>query len=241
MKYQTAHFINATFIVLLLIIAIGCKKEAAQTPGPAGCRIITATTGSSSSITISYLPDGKIAKMESEQVIQTYSYSGNTVTILTKDDGSFDGRKILTLNSDGLPVNVRGDYNEAGTEWYNDAFEYNGKEVSKKVESDYSTSATATINYTWADGNLQKEQSGSYGTTTYQYYTDKTIRDGDYFYYEQLLSDGYQFVLNKHLLKSSVSNSAPADNYTYTFDADEKIISYREDARQPVSYTYQCN
>lgn len=229
------------FAVLIALCSFKCKKDDVQSVIPGLCRISTVTNAGYSPITITYRNDGKINSMAYEDVLHSYTYSGNTVIILTTENGAFDRRKTITLNSDGLPLNVRGDYNQLGTEWYNDAFQYNGKEVFKRIESDSYSSATETITYTWANGNLVKEQSASYGTTTYTYYTDKTIRDGDHFYYEQLISDGYQYVCNKHLLKSAKSNSSPEDIFYYTYDADGKITSYKEDNRQPASYAYKCN
>lgn len=227
-------------MTLMLSSAI-CKKDDVQNVIPGLCRISTITAAGNTAFTITYRSDGKISSIANEEFLHSYTYTGNTVIILTTENGAFDERKTITLNSDGLPLNVRGDYNQSGTEWYNDAFQYNGKEVFKRIESDYSSSATETITYTWADGNLLKEQSGSYGTTVYTYYSDKKTRDGDHFYYEQLISDGYQYVHNKHLLKSAKTNNYNADVFYYTYDSDGKIISYKEDNRQPVSYTYKCN
>ena len=240
MKRKNCIRLLPLFIVIILSSAI-CKKDDVQNIVPGTCRIATATGIGSSPATISYQSNGKIAKIEYDDVVRTYTYGTNSIIILSKEGGSFDERKTLTLNNDGLPLNVRGDYNQAGTQWYNDAFEYIGKEVAKRIESDYTGAAPDTITYTWAGGNLIKEQSRSYGTVNYAYYTDKTILAGDHFYFEQLLTNGYQYVLNKNLLKSAQARNYPADNFYYTYDTDEKIISYKENNRATNNYTYKCN
>lgn len=241
MKYKNTRLI----ILISTYFAIGlvsCTKNNSQNPPPAfGCKVASITNTGYQPTYITYRADGKIDKMTYDDELRTFSYNGNSLTVLTTKGGAFDDRKTITLNANGMPVNVRGDYNETGTEWYNDAFEYNGREVSKQVLSDSYSSNSDIITYTWANGNLVKQQSPAYGTTVYEYFLNKNYSEGDFFYIDQFLYDSYQFVFNKNILKSSKTGNYPIDLFYYTYDADGNINSFKEDNSNPTTLAYKCN
>jgi hypothetical protein len=67
------------------------------------------------------------AKVTSGTDSNTYSYSGNVVTITAYASGSFSSRYIATLNPAGLITNLRYEDNAAGSTWNNVVYEYNGE------------------------------------------------------------------------------------------------------------------
>jgi hypothetical protein len=235
------HTVSISLIIIssFVVLLDSCKKDhpAPLTLTPF-CQV-SSVVQSDNTYAITYNTAGKPEKIVYQDEVRTFTYSGNTVTVLHKVDGDFRDRKIITLNSDGLPTNMRGHYNESGTEWYNEAFEYNGKEVIKRTGTDSYSSSSEVATYAWQNGNLISNSRPSFFTEQYEYYTDKDFKEGDHYYFEQFIEQSYQFIFNKNLFKS-VKVNGNTTTYSYTFDADGKIASYKRDNGQPISFTYQC-
>ena len=223
---------------LYIIHAGGCKK--AEATGNS-CKVSSVTEPGYSPANISYRADGKIDKITREDELRTFTYNGNTTTILITSDGIFSSRKILTYNADGMVVNMRNHYNESGTEWYNDVYEYNGRQITRRTSTDSYGPGAEVNTYIWVNENIANETITQAGTIVYEYYTDKEYQPGDYHYVNQMLNDSYQVIFNKNLLKNyKVNNNSPV-NYSYSFDNAGKIISITREGRSPVTLTHQCN
>jgi hypothetical protein len=235
------HTVSISFIIIssFVVLLDGCKKD---DPAPLTltpfCQV-SSVVQSGNTYAITYNTAGKPEKIVYQDEVRTFTYSGNTVTVLLKIDGVFNELKTITLNVDGLPTNVRGDFNESGTEWNNEAFEYNGKEVIKRTGTDSYGSGSEVATYTWQNGNLISNSRSGFFTEQYEYYTDKDFKEGDLYYVEQFIEQSYQYIFNKNLFKS-VKVNGNTTTYSYTFDADGKITSYKRDNGQPISFTYQC-
>ncbi len=227
--------------VIINAVSISCKKD--STPAPV-CRIITITTVSSGATTatnnFTYNSDGKISTSSDGTYSTTFVYSGNTEISTTTKEGVFHTKNIATINADGLTTNFRTETNASGTNWYNQAYEYSGTEV---IKSTYTTSAGVTpsiITLTWNGGNLVSVNDGS-STTTVEYYPDIQAQAGDYFDILQM-ETGYRIYKTKNAVKST-SSGTTINNFSYSFDAEGKIISMiiTSTSATTYNYQYQCN
>ncbi len=236
--------ILTNFVLLMAVLNIlpagGCKKADAGATGNR-CNVSSIKEPGYNPVNITYLADGKIERITHDDELRTFSYSGSTTTILITSGGVFDSRKILTINADGMVTNMLHHYNESGTEWYNDVYEYNGRQITKRTSTDSYGPGAEVNTYTWVNGNISTETVTQVGTYVFEYYTDEEYRAGDYYYIDQMLSDSYQVVFNKNLLKSLKLNSYSPENYSYSFDSDGKITAATREGRSPVTLTYQCN
>src|SRR5215213_5463909 len=96
-------------IALVIVMSFACKKNKDVVKKP-DCRIITATPTPSSAgdpFNISYNNDGKISTLSNGSTITTFAYSGNTAIATTNSSGTFQSKKIITLNANGLAANVK--------------------------------------------------------------------------------------------------------------------------------------
>jgi hypothetical protein len=227
--------ITTTLVLGITGIFNGCKKDTDIKPV---CRIINVSFNPSGGpFNLSYNSDGKISRAITGTNVTTYTYTGNTTIVTLFDAGTFNNKKIITMNAAGLATNIRTENNIAGTDWLNDAFEYNGEEISRSTHT-ASTGGSPTITtYTWSNHNLVSETLGSI-TTTYDYYTDKPRQNGDFLSLLQLIG-GYEVYRNKNLLKSFNGTI-----FTYNVGTDGNISSAELTSGSSVSfidYQYQCN
>jgi hypothetical protein len=236
------------YLKLILITSLStgllcsCKKD--NTPPKPTCRIITASgTGYSGQTNFSYNSEGKLISISAGTLTISLAYSGNTVIAISKETGGapYYQKQIITLNSNGLALNVRIEADIAGTNWTNDVYEYSGSEVIKNTSTNSAGGTPVIETYTWSGGNLITIKSDRSGTVTLGYYTDKAAQAGDYFSLSQLQA-GYQILRNKNAVKSILSGS-DIINFDYTIDADGKITSLIATGSSPYSYSYQyqCN
>lgn len=212
-------------VVAILSIA-GCKKEADQPPASETCRITSIVlSGAADAITnISYDGEGRISKLDRDSVSANFSYSGNTINILSVTANTLTRRTTIELNTQGLAqkitsVTIRDDGSAFDPRV--ETYEYNSAgEALKKIEQAGDNAPETTV-FTWSNGNLVSESDG----TTYEYFLDQPIRDGDGIRERDILGSGIIIFRNKNLVKRAVNNnSGVTQDLTYEFDSDGKII-----------------
>lgn len=212
--------------VMAILLIAGCKKEAEQPPASDTCRVTAIVlSGAADAITnLSYDDAGRISQLDRDSVSANFSYTGNTITILSLIRNTLRARTTIELNTQGLAqkitrVSIRDDGSAFAPRV--ETYEYNSAgEVLKKIEQ-AGTNAPVTTVFTWSNGNLVSESDG----TTYEYFTDQLIRDGDGIRERDILGAGIIIFRNKNLVKRAVnSNSNLTQDVSYEFDSDGKII-----------------
>jgi len=227
-------------LLLCLSLTIACSKKKKNDPEPSTptCRIIT-VSGDGNTRNITYNDEGKISKVTTAVSTRTYEYSGNTVVVHITNSGAFVQKNIYTLNSNGFVANKREERNEAGTEWSNAEFLYNGGTQLIKITYTNSTGGSPTIaTFSWANGNIQPDAGAL------EYYSDKPTQPGDYFYYQEIFEhDGMKVYRPKNAVKSLTVGSSTI-SVMYTEDQDGKITNMtmqRGTLADIVNYQYQCD
>jgi hypothetical protein len=235
MKILSGLIVTMSFILFIT----GCKKDDPAAP-QSTCKITSIVTGGGA-IAISYNTDGTIDSLSVGTAVISYSYSGNIITENTTVSGQFAGKVIVTVNSAGLATNVKSEYSEDGTQWDNEAYDYDGNQASKLTyTSSYGGSAEIST-FQWSGGNLVSISDDG-DVTNVDYYTDKASQSGDYLSLSQLIQ-GYEVFRNKNMIKS-VTDGTDIINITYVFDNDGKVTSFTEDdGTDQTAYglSYQCN
>lgn len=233
-------------LLLKLIVAMGfiffvagCKKDKTDTP-QSTCKITTIVSGGGS-IVIAYNNNGQISSVTIGNAVSNYSYSGNTITESISTSGQFVEKVIVTVTSAGLATNVRSEYTEDGSDWENQAYEYNGNQASKITYTSSLGGSADVSTFQWSGDNLVSITEGS-DVTNLDYYPDKASQPGDYLALSQLIQ-GYEVFRNHNLIKS-ITNGTDMTNITYVFDNDGKVTSLQEDdGTDQTAYglSYQCN
>ncbi len=215
--------------IAFFTLVTSCKKDK-KLPN---CKIVTLNTGAQT-LVINYDEQNRIASIVSGSTTRTYVYTGSTITITETNGGSFSKRKIVTVGANNMPVNIREEQNTAGTLWQNDAFDYNGTELSRLTRTGSGSTSPLIVTYTWANGN---PVSSSGGTTTNLIGVDasKPSQVGDFSWFTAIFHEWVTVLKPKNLITSIASNTI-----TYTFDSDNKINSMISGGTT-VSYNYSCN
>ncbi len=222
----------ALLLTEAIMLNTSCKKK--NTAKSQVCKIQRVTSGTESYI-FSYDDQFRIWKIESPTRTVNYSYNGLQYTILTTSSGSFMNKQIGTTNDAGLLLNLKTENNASGSEWTNDALNYNGTQVSSVVSTYSNGDPSKTTNYIWSpDGNLASIVPPSGPAATLSYYTDQPFKEGDYINVLMTLQFGNNYIRNKNLVKSLSST-----NITYTFDADQKVSAFNIDTSL-IKLEYTC-
>ncbi|HET7119288.1 MAG TPA: hypothetical protein VFI29_22525 [Hanamia sp.] len=235
-------FTNLSVALICIALFTGCKKDSKPTQPPqSSCKITTIAVSGANAVSIAYNNDGTVSTITSGTGITSYVYSGNTITETTMNSGQFDTKAIITKNGDGLATNVRTEYSADGTDWDNEAYEYNGTQVIKLTYTSSNGGSSDISTFQWSGGNLVSViDTGD--TTKIDYFTDKLSQGADYLSLSQFIQ-GYEVFRNKNILKS-ITNGTDVTNVTYTYDTDGKITSLTEnDGTDTYNYSfqYQCN
>jgi hypothetical protein len=206
------------------------------------CRVITLIWSlSGDTFHITYNNSGKVSKVSSGESVSNFEYAGNRITKTSTVSGVLRERKIIAVNGAGLATNVRTEDMDGTGNWRNEAYQYNGEEVSSAVLSYSGTTYTNTVTYTWQNHNMvEVKNSISPAVLELQYYTDKPTQDGDNSLSLHKFLLGYEVFRCRNLLKSSGGMV-----YQYDFDTEGKIVAveYTEPGnRLPVfkKYEYEC-
>lgn len=243
---KITSILKCILLLPVFIIASCGKDNNGPTPPPdKNCRIATIASKSGSTTityTLSYDNDGRVSKISSDDFYKT-RYHFNYAPGLYTRDGFFDhwsgqltSELRAELNSMGLPtlITQKGyDYTPTGQPLkletnYTYTYEYNSQgELQLATEKrEYignpASNSTTTTTYTWANGNLVKEEVTGGKTTNYEYYTDKPAQKGDPVAINNLINKGISPIKNKNLIKSS-SNGTAIINVNYDYDETGKI------------------
>ncbi len=237
--FNTINKLPISILLLSLSLTIACSKKKKDNPEPPTCRIIT-VNGGGATFNIDYNADNKITKVTSGSRINTYQYDGNTVIVHTTNSGTFHTKKTYTLNSNGFVTNKRTEFDEAGTDWDNSEFLYNGgTQVIKTTITNSSGDIPTIYTHLWDNGNMIPA-----GSSAHEYYTDKPQQPGDFFFFQELLEhDGMKVYGSKNALKSVTVGSTQV-LITYAADQDGKITSMtvqRGTLADIANYQYQCD
>lgn len=147
----------------------------------------------------------------------------------------------MTINGTGLAANVRSEHSDDGTDWGNEAYDYDGNQASKLNYTSSDAGSAEISTFQWSGGNLVSiDDNGN--VTNVVYYTDKSTQPGDYLSLSQLIQ-GYEVFRNKNMIKS-ITDGTYITCITYTFDTDGKVTSLKEgDGTDVTAYglSYQCN
>jgi hypothetical protein len=232
------RFISCFFVAGTILLA-GCKKDKEKKQE---CRIITCTDGKQT-FHFTYNLDGTMSSMlEMPANDRTdYTYAGNIVTCITTNTGMFVRKRIITNNSDGYAVNVRWENDLSGSDWSNEAHQYNGTQITKTVRTTSSGTGGLIVDYVWNNGNLaQTIVNGN--TNDYTYYLDKSYQTGEYRHLNQILTGEKKYNI-KNLTKSAEAGS---ETYTisYEFDEQSRITSFSATSAagtQTFKYQYECD
>jgi hypothetical protein len=227
------------FIVCLLAVGMGCKKESDKT---SDCKITYVATSAGSTFTLTYNDEGKIATIHSSDSHKDFTYIDNTVYIVTLDkDGNFYQKDSITIDTKGRPLNIRSFSTAVGSTWNNDSFEYNGDDL-KSFTRTTSSGATPTITTTtYSNGNPLVLKTGA-SNIILDYYTDKKLQKGDYLEMATLVQYGISLYPHKNLLKMIASGSE-VTNLTYEFNSDgliSKLTATSPTQANVLLYTYEC-
>jgi len=241
---KSLRFIIPYAVLSICLFNVSCKKDHEQVSTETSCRIITGL-GGPDTYHFSYNSDGKIASLliaPGKQKI-TYTYEGNTTTVLLEDDGKFMSKYIITNNGLGFATNIRREGNKSGSVWNNQSVEYNGTQLAKILYSSSDPNAGIhAVNYTWKDGNIATMESNG-SVISFTYYTDRLSAPGEWRRYTELI-EGYRLYDNKNLTRSLKTGSEITD-LKYEFDATGKIT--RTTVLEPggadsyVEFEYACN
>jgi YD repeat-containing protein len=227
-------------LLMMLLVSTGCKKESGKKER---CRITKLIKNGTEEYNIKYGDNEKISSIELTPGTEkhAYAYNGDKVTITVTENGNFQHRWIVTTNKNDFATNVLLENNQSGSDWFNQAFTYEGTRVTSNKATDSGGNDSATANYIWENGNpavLINEGD----VFNYEYYTDKNYQPGDWRYIQQLLV-GYKIYEYKNLFQSSEINGNKT-YYTYNFDDAGRITeatSTSDNITTTFKIEYDCN
>lgn len=259
-----------SFLLLSACILVSCHKDdnGPAPPPDKNCRIAAATSKSGSSTiiyTLSYDNDGRISKISSDDFYKMRYQFNYVQGQFTRDgysdhwDGQLTNQLRAELNSMGLPtliVEKRYDYTPSGQppklmSASTTTYEYNSKgelQVSTRKNENVSNPAsnsTITTTYTWANGNVVKQEVAGGGVGSFEYYTDKPAQKGGAVSFDNLINNGINPVNNKNLVKS-LTDGTTIINVNYEYDETGKIkvatlSGSGAGSSRELSYQYSCN
>ena len=241
---MTRFFIFLTAIVAAT--AIGCKKDRLEDPN---CSLNVITPSFGAATNLYYNSEGKLISIKFNDLNTSFEYKGDSIIVIKKQGPDFDRKWSYKMNSDGLPIALKKDYNAAGTQFERHVFEYEGTEI-KKITITTSSSSTIVIvlNHTWKNGNLISQPNGLGVTYTYEYYDELPSTVGDIHYLETIINqDPVYLIRNKNMVKKiteTTSLGSSSRQYEYSFDKNGKVSAVKRiDPVSPFHYDlqYKCD
>jgi hypothetical protein len=214
--------------------------------------------------TLTYDNDGRISKIASDDFFKTRQHFNYAQGQFTRDtyfdhwNGQLAARLRAELNSMGLPASVtelKYEYTPTGAPKLNltvtSTFEYNSKgelqlSTEKRVYANQpALNSEATTTYTWANGNIVRQEvtGGSYAN--FEYYTDKPAQKAGAVAFDNLINEGFNPFNNKNLIKS-LTDGAVILNVNYDYDETGKIKTTTISGSgaggdRTIRYQYSCN
>jgi hypothetical protein len=258
-------------LLLPAFLITSCGKDNNNNPAPPpdnNCRIAVVTSKSGSTTTtytLSYDNSSRISKIGIDNFYKEHYHFNYAPGVFTRDGYSDHWNGQLTsalraeLNSMGLPtlITVKGyDYTPTGqplklatnatyTYEYNSLGELQLATQKREYPSTPASNYTGTTTYTWANGNVVKQEVTGGGIATFEYYTDKPAQKGDPIAIDNLMSNGISPFKNKNLTKS-LTDGATIININYEYDETGKIKTAALTGSTAASsresrYQYSCN
>ncbi|WP_142687972.1 hypothetical protein [Chitinophaga polysaccharea] len=257
-------------LLLSACILAGCHKDdnGPAPPPDKNCRIAVATskTGATTiTYTLSYDNDGRISKISMDDFYKTHYQFNYVQGQFTRDgysdhwNGQLTSQLRAELNSMGLPTSIvekRYDYTPSGQppklmSTATTTYEYNSKGELQlsTLKEEYiarpANNTTSTTTYTWANGNVVKQEIAGGSAATFEYYMDKPAQKGGAVSFDNLMNYGVNPINNKNLIKA-LTDGATIINVNYNYDETGKIKTTTLSgstaaASQEVRYQYSCN
>jgi hypothetical protein len=238
-------------LVSCVFIMQGCSKsggtesddqEPEDTDLSGNCRVIKTTRANFSGSTFEYDDQKRLVKRINGSYTAEISYAGNTITVIGKSGGNLSSTRTVTVNALGYATNVKTEYPNINNS-YNEAFEYDGKQLVKITTTRVSNPLPSYTTYQWFEGNMVKETRPNGDITTWAFDTNELSQKGDYKYLVNLL-EGYVTIVNKNRVKKVVESGVTYD-ITHVEDETGKIKYYRvvtsDGADYRVDLTYECD
>jgi len=230
-------------LFMVAIMVVSCSKDDDNPPetepqAEASCHIISTSGGLV--INMTYDETGRLKTLVNGTKKTTYFYTDNQTISATLDNGEFEEKKIMTFNENGQMVNLRIEFNQSGTEWNNEVYEYNGEQIIKSTRTSYTGSPPSVHTYVWSNGNMVTQIYNDGGSAHFEYYLDELVRPGDFFHTTYLLIFGVNPIKNTNLTKST-NFDGDEDIYTYEFDDEGKITSLILPGSGQINYNYECD
>lgn len=229
---------------LLIVVATGCRKDKDKEKKPV-CRISRITdamTGLSHTVTYNTEGGYQTIKREDGKNTISFEYSGNTIVSKIYDASNKLTRKTtMVLNGKGMIWFQMGElFDVSGniTGNWSYTYEYNEEQVIKSTYNVVGTTPRPTI-YTWASGNNTEVTDDIGRTTYYEYYTDKTDQQGNYWNLRFLYLGIDQRLITR--TKNLFKGFRGYDQFSYEFDSQGNITAVKEDGQLIYTLQYVCN
>lgn len=223
--------------MMVVMLATACSKSKDQPKEQEiTCQLNEASvTGGGETITHKYTfnTQGLINTVNSSAVIgsgsptvENYSYSNTQNSIIIDN-------VVYTLEQGRITKEVETNGSDKIT--YNYTYDSNGY-LTKKASNDY------TWNYKWTNGNLTEiEIVGSNYTDTETYEYSSTVKPANFYSDAPDLPMIYNhlFKLMGKQPKNLISKENGQENYTYTFDSNNNVVSLN-DSYSSYTFKYDC-
>jgi YD repeat-containing protein len=215
------------------------------------CRIIKMTSDAGDTLHFLYDDIGRVQSVtEASGYVTRFNYYGHTIIATETNNGAISYKRIMTLGYNGMMSNLFEEkYEEGATNWTYRSYTFSGTKLTGITTVLSSGAAPLQSTLTWSGGNFISETSDDVKQelnykNQYEYYTDKPVRPGDYWYINLLstLGIGDGLYRNKSLLKSIRSGNS-ITLVSYEFDKEGKIISMTKtngSNRKTWYYEYEC-
>lgn len=234
--------------IALIMVTASCKKK--DDSDKPVCRITSINTvdnNANSILSITYNNDGKFSTITNTSAASpvtrtVFTYGSNAITVTNTTGANNEVTGTIEIQTDSRQHMVSAIFKNAlGKVQSTATIEYDASGHLTKINNQDGGGTPTVSTAVFTGDDLTSLNSTS--LTTYTYYTDKAVQDGDYFKILQLTQFGALYVDNAHLLKSQQDGNSAPDNFNYDFDADGKITKLTMTSGATVftiAYTYLC-
>lgn len=233
-------------LFLLFTLLAVVPQVFSQTKNPE-CRIVAMNSDAGENTRFSYDDSGRVKTIsQSGNYVTHFDYYNNIILATETRNDSITNKRILTIGSnDMMSTLFEESYNDGMPKWNYTSYIYNGRELKGTTTITSNSSIPEQSILAWKKGNFVSEKvSDNSGEVKFEYYPDKTVQSGDYWYINLLatMGTGDKLYQNKNLVKGIRSNNSVA-NISYQFDESGKIISMTKTAENTDKiwkYEYEC-
>lgn len=229
---MTKHFLRfAVLIFISVALFSSCKKTHPLNAYPDRTRVLSFTRATSSSTNptivyeiFSFNYDGfsRVRQIThskndgSANMISTLTYVNDTIYDTTRfvNQATVVQTDLFVTDKKGL---ITGTYEIGGT--LNTLYTYEGKLMTHKVVSTGDDYTYTSYNYNLLKGT---DSHDALKNTSYDYWTDKFNRPGDYLQITSFLKYGYNFYQNDKMIRS-ITTPFTTLTYDYVIDAYNKV------------------